>query len=129
MKNKKIWIIGIIIVLIGAFIGWGNFYYTKDRQISRIINNLQDPKVDMSKNVVASTPDMDITSQSLKPLQSYFKEHTKAAKQLNYNLRHNRDNGEIKLVQDGRHFLFLPDINYGFNAIAHKFKLIMLIQV
>lgn len=106
MKNKKIWIIGIIIVLIGAFIGWGNFYYTKDRQISRIINNLQDPKVDMSKDVVASTPDMDITSQSLKPLQSYFKEHTKAAKQLNYNLRHNRDNGEIKLVQDGRHFLF-----------------------
>ena len=96
MKNKKIWIIGIIIVLIGAFIGWGNFYYTKDRQISRIINNLQDPKVDMSKNVVASTPDMDITSQSLKPLQSYFKEHTKAAKQLNYNLRHNRDNGEIR---------------------------------
>lgn len=104
-KDKKIWLLGIIIILIGAFIGWGNFYYTKDRQINRIVSNLQNPKAAMAKDVVASTPDMDVTDQSLKPLQSYFKEHPKAAKQLNYNLRHNRDNGEIKLVQDGRHFL------------------------
>lgn len=104
-KHKKLWIFGILVVLIGVFICWGNFYYTKDRQINRIVNNLRNPKADMSKDVVASTPDMNVTASSLKPLQSYFKEHKTAAERLNYNLRHDRDNGEIKLVESGRHFL------------------------
>ncbi len=43
-KHKKIWISGVIILLIG--IAWliGNFYYTKERQIDRIVAKMQDPK-------------------------------------------------------------------------------------
>lgn len=35
-KHKKIWLWGIIIILIGAAWLGGNFYYTKERQINRI---------------------------------------------------------------------------------------------
>lgn len=107
-KHKKIWISGVIILLIG--IAWliGNFYYTKERQIDRIVAKMQDPKTELAQYVTASTPDMDVTDKSLKPLQNYFKEHYSAAKRLAYNLRHNRDHGEIRLIQDGRNFLLFP---------------------
>lgn len=107
-KHKKIWISGVIILLIG--IAWliGNFYYTKERQIDRIVAKMQDPKTELAQYVTASTPDMDVTDKSLKPLQNYFKEHHSAAKHLAYNLRHNRDHGEIRLIQDGRNFLLFP---------------------
>lgn len=104
-KHKKIWTLGVIIVVLGALITLGNFYYTKDRQISRIVTNLRDPHTDMSKYVVASTPDMNVTDASLKPLQNYFKEHKAATERLDYNLRHNRDSQEIQLVESGRYFL------------------------
>lgn len=107
-KHKKIWISGVIILLIG--IAWliGNFYYTKERQIDRIVAKMQDPKTELAQYVTASTPDMDVTDKSLKPLQNYFKEHHSAVKRLAYNLRHNRDHGEIRLIQDGRNFLLFP---------------------
>ena len=107
-KHKKIWISGVIILLIG--IAWliGNFYYTKERQIDRIVAKMQDPKTELAQYVTASTPDMDVTDKSLKPLQNYFNEHHSAAKRLAYNLRHNRDHGEIRLIQDGRNFLLFP---------------------
>ncbi|MGN1272401.1 MAG: TcaA 3rd/4th domain-containing protein [Lactobacillus sp.] len=107
-KHKKLWVTGIIVVLIGILAAAGNFYYTKDRQISRIVTNLSDPKAGMAKYVTASTPDMNVTDSSLKPLQNYFKVHKQAAKRLDYNLRHNRDNGEIELVESGRYFLLFP---------------------
>lgn len=107
-KHKKIWLWGIIIILIGAAWLGGNFYYTKERQINRIVANLQEPKNGMAQYVTASTPDMEVTDKSLKPLQNYFKEHHSAAKRLAHNLRHNRDHGEIKLIEDGRYFLLFP---------------------
>ena len=107
-KHKKLWATGIIIVLIGILVAVGNFYYTKDRQISRIVTNLRNPKTGMAKYVTASTPDMNVTDSSLKPLQSYFKEHKQAANRLAYNLRHNQDNGEIQLEESGRYFLLFP---------------------
>lgn len=105
-KRKTIWLFGIIVILVGGLITAGNFYYTKDRQISRIVANLKDPKTGMAQYVVASTPDMKVTDDSLKPLQNYFKNHAAAAKKLDSNLRHDRDNGEIQLVEAGRYFLF-----------------------
>lgn len=107
-KHKKIWISGVIILLIGITWLIGNFYYTKERQIDRIVAKMQDPKTELAQYVTASTPDMDVTDKSLKPLQNYFKEHHSAAKRLAYNLRHNRDHGEIRLIQDGRNFLLFP---------------------
>jgi len=107
-KHKKIWLWGIIIILIGAAWLGGNFYYTKERQINRIVANLQEPKNGMAQYVTASTPDMEVTDESLKPLQNYFKEHHSAAKRLAHNLWHNRDHGEIKLIEDGRYFLLFP---------------------
>ena len=73
-KHKKIWISGVIILLIG--IAWliGNFYYTKVRQIDRIVAKMQNPKSELAQYVTASTPDMDVTDKSLKPLHNYFKE-------------------------------------------------------
>ena len=107
-RHKKLWATGIIIVLIGLFYVVGNFYYTKDRQIDRIVTNLRNPKAEMAKYVTASTPDMNVTDSSLKPLQSYFKTHKKAADRLAYNLRHNHDSGEIQLEESGRYFLLFP---------------------
>ena len=107
-RHKKLWATGIIIVLIGILYVVGNFYYTKDRQIDRIVTNLRNPKAEMAKNVTASTPDMNVTDSSLKPLQSYFKTHKKAADRLAYNLRHNHDSGEIQLEESGRYFLLFP---------------------
>lgn len=105
-KCKTIWIFGIIVILVGGLITAGNFYYTKDRQISRIVANLKDPKTGMAQYVVASTLDMKVTDDSLKPLQNYFKNHTAAVKKLDSNLRSGRDDGEIQLIEDGRYFLF-----------------------
>ncbi|PAW06213.1 hypothetical protein CKG09_08920 [Lactobacillus helveticus] len=105
-KRKTIWIFGIIVILVGGLITAGNFYYTKDWQISRIVANLKDPKTGMAQYVVASTPDMKVTDDSLKPLQNYFKNHTAAVKKLDSNLRSGRDDGEIQLIEDGRYFLF-----------------------
>lgn len=105
-KRKTIWIFGIIVILVGGLITAGNFYYTKDWQISRIVANLKDPKTGMAQYVVASTPDMKVTDYSLKPLQNYFKNHTAAVKKLDSNLRSGRDDGEIQLIEDGRYFLF-----------------------
>lgn len=107
-RHKKLWATGIIIVLIGILYVVGNFYYTKDRQIDRIVTNLRNPKAEMAKYVTASTPDMNVTDSSLKPLQSYFKTHKKAADRLAYNLRHNHDSGEIQLEESGRYFLLFP---------------------
>ena len=107
-KHKKIWLWGIIIFLIGAAWLGGNFYYTKERQINRIVANLQEPKNGMAQYVTASKHDMEVTDESLKPLQNYFKEHHSAAKRLAHNLWHNRDHGEIKLIEDGRYFLLFP---------------------
>lgn len=104
-KHRKIWIFGIIIVLLGALITAGNFYYTKDRQISRIVANLKNPKTGMAQYVVPSTPDMNVTDASLKPLQDYFKNHKSATKKLDNNLRRENDSSEIRLVQSGRYFL------------------------
>ena len=92
-KRKTIWLFGIIVILVGGLITAGNFYYTRDRQISRIVANLKDPKTGMAQYVIASTPDMKVTDDSLKPLQNYFKNHAAAAKKLDSNLRHDRDNG------------------------------------
>ena len=107
-RHKKLWATGIIIVLIGILSVVGNFYYTKNRQIDRIVTNLRNPKAEMAKYVTASTPDMNVTDSSLKPLQSYFKTHKKAADRLAYNLRHNHDSGEIQLEESGRYFLLFP---------------------
>jgi hypothetical protein len=107
-RHKKLWATGIIIVLIGILYVVGNFYYTKDRQIDRIVTNLRNPKAEMAKYVTASTPDMNVTDSSLKPLQSYFKTHKKAADRLAYNLRHNHDSGEIQLEESSRYFLLFP---------------------
>ena len=49
-KNKKLWATGIIIVLIGILVAAGNFYYTKDRQINRIVTNLRNPKTGKIRN-------------------------------------------------------------------------------
>ena len=107
-KHKKIWILGILILLIAAFTGLGSLYYTKDRQIKRLVMNLQNPNAEMAQFVEPSTPDMNVTDASLKPLQNYFQEHRQAAKRLADNLRHNRDNTEIRLVESGRHLLIFP---------------------
>ncbi|WP_304231016.1 TcaA 3rd/4th domain-containing protein [Lactobacillus kitasatonis] len=107
-RHKKLWATGIIIVLIGILYVVGNVYYTKDRQIDRIVTNLRNPKAEMAKYVTASTPDMNVTDSSLKPLQSYFKTHKKATDRLAYNLRHNHDSGEIQLEESGRYFLLFP---------------------
>lgn len=106
--HPKLIIFLIILLAAGIFYGWGSYYYQRDRQIDRIVAGLKNPKVDMSSYVVAANPDMNVTSSSLKPLQNYFKNNTNAAQTLAINLRHGRDSEQIKLVQNGLHWLLFP---------------------
>lgn len=105
-KHKKLLIFTFIAILAACLFTVCNFYYTKDRQINRMITSLKDPNSQVAQYVVASTPDMRVTDASLKPLQDYFKNHQSAAKSLEYNLKQGIDNGEIQLVQAGKYFLF-----------------------
>lgn len=72
---------------------------------------------------------MNVTDSSLKPLQSYFKEHKQAANRLAYNLRHNRDSGEIQLVESGRYFLFFPNTRCVCKSIVRRLRPTTLVQL
>ncbi len=98
----------IILIAFGIFYGWGAVYYQKNLQVNRIIAAMNDPKVGMAKYVTASDPDVTLTDAKLRPLQNYFKENPKAAKELENNLRHDKNNQQIKLVNSGSHFLLFP---------------------
>lgn len=109
-KDHRKTLITIIILLIafGIFYVWGAIHYQRDCQIDRIVTGLQDPKVDMTKYVTPTNPDIDVTEASLKPLQSYFKNNKAASRQLANNLRKGKDSSQIKLEESGNHFLIFP---------------------
>lgn len=107
-KHKALIVVAFLIVFGGIFYAYGEFYYQKDKQIDRLVQNLQKPDVNISSYVSAANPDMKVTNESLKPLQSYFKENKNAAKELKSNLKSGKDGGQIWLIQSGSHFLIFP---------------------
>ncbi len=107
-RHPKLIIFLLILLALGIFYGWGSFYYQRDRQIDRIVANLCNPKVDMTDDVEATNPDMNVTENSLKPLQHYFKNNRHAAQTLKLNLRKGNDSDQISLIQSGTHWLLFP---------------------
>lgn len=108
--KRKIWLILllIIIILFGLFYLWGSIYYQKERQIDRITSSLSNPNANLATYVTPSTPDMTVTNEKLKPLQSYFKENPKAKNQLVQDLKNNKPSNQITLIKSGKHFLLFP---------------------
>ena len=88
----------IILIAFGIFYGWGAVYYQKNLQVNRIIAAMNDPKVGMAKYVTASDPDVTLTDAKLRPLQNYFKENPKAAKELENNLRQALNQQKVDLI-------------------------------
>lgn len=62
----------------------------------------------MTDDVEATNPDMNVTENSLKPLQHYFKNNRHAAQTLKLNLRKGNDSDQISLIQSGTHWLLFP---------------------
>lgn len=114
MENKerrahpKLWLLLICLVAFGIFYAWGSFYYQKNRQIERMIAAIADPKQELVTYVKPSNPDIELSSSSLKPLQSYFKHNRKAFKRLKEDLATDKKQGQIKLVQTGNYYGFFP---------------------
>lgn len=114
MENKerrahpKLWLLLICLVAFGIFYAWGSFYYQKNRQIERMIAAIADPKQELVAYVKPSNPDIELSSSSLKPLQSYFKHNRKAFKRLKEDLATDKKQGQIKLVQTGNYYCFFP---------------------
>lgn len=114
MENKerrahpKLWLLLICLVAFGIFYAWGSFYYQKNRQIERMIAAIADPKQELVAYVKPSNPDIELSSSSLKPLQSYFKHNRKAFKRLKEDLATDKKQGQIKLVQTGNYYGFFP---------------------
>ena len=110
-KKTKIIIstVSALFVVFIIFYAWGTHHYSKNNQIDKITETLRNPKEDMSKYVVADTPAMKVTAETVKPLQNYYQEHQTSVTNMNQNLKDGIDpNSDISLVKNGHYLLFFP---------------------
>ncbi|WP_279117499.1 TcaA 3rd/4th domain-containing protein, partial [Lactobacillus intestinalis] len=110
-KKTKIIIstVSALFVVFIIFYAWGTHHYSKNNQIDKITETLRNPKEDMSKYVVADTPAMKVTAETVKPLQNYYQEHQTSVTKMNQNLKDGIDpNSDISLVKNGHYLLFFP---------------------
>lgn len=97
-----------IVVIVAALYGYGSYYYQKDKQITRILTMLKNPNADLSNLVQGTDPDINITKESLEPLQNYYKKNSQQLKELAQSIRNNQYDGQIQLVENGEYFLVFP---------------------
>lgn len=107
-RRVKFLLAAFLIVAAAIFYFWGSLYYQKEQQIKRLVQGISDPSLNMTTEVVPSTPDLTVTRHKLKPLQAYFQHNPAATKRLKANLERGEDKGQIQLVQEGRHLLLFP---------------------
>lgn len=107
-KHPVLVTIIVLLALFGISYLVGSVYYQKDFQIKRIASAINDPKQNLAKYVIATNPDVEVTEDKLKPLQSYFKENEKQYRQLKADLHKQRENQQLKLVENGSYFLLFP---------------------
>lgn len=109
-KKKKIIFsfIGILVIFFGGFYIWGSNYYAESNQLRRIVLAIKNPDKTAGKYISSTDPDIKITDQSVKPLQSYYNEHKTAANNLILQFEHQTDMYGVNFVQSGRYFLIFP---------------------
>lgn len=122
-KKTKIIIstVSALFVVFIIFYAWGTHHYSKNNQIDKITETLRNPKEDMSKYVVADTPAMKVTAETVKPLQNYYQEHQTSVTKMNQNLKDGIDpNSDISLVKMDTTCCFSLNINYKLRLINLK---------
>ena len=108
-KTKVLLTLGVaFLAVFTIFYAWGSNHYSKENQINRIKSDLIDTKTGLAKDVVADDSAMQITDAALKPTQTYFAEHHKAANELINYLKEDASFNRIHLVQSGHHMLLFP---------------------
>ncbi|MBI0121386.1 zinc-ribbon domain-containing protein [Lactobacillus sp. M0398] len=108
-KTKVLLTLGVaFLAVFTLFYAWGSNHYSKENQINRIKSDLIDTKTGLAKDVVADDSAMQVTDAALKPTQTYFAEHHKAANELINYLKEDASFNRIHLVQSGRHLLLFP---------------------
>ncbi|MGO2722544.1 MAG: TcaA 3rd/4th domain-containing protein [Lactobacillus sp.] len=100
------WLVLLIIVM--ASYGYGQFYYQKDRQIARINQVINRPQLDLTPYAVSATTDLAVTRTNLQPLQRYFHNDPRATAAFKANLRRGKNTAAIQIVQSGHYFGIFP---------------------
>lgn len=106
--HRGLWTILCILLAFAGFYIWGSIYYQKSFQINRILEAVDNPAKDLSPYVTPSNPDITVNAKSLQALQSYFKHNPRAFAQLKDDLHYGKSQTQIKLVENGNHFLLFP---------------------
>lgn len=106
-KNKIIWsiIATFAVIFIGLYI-FGNQYYSRDRQIARIVNAVKSSKGDLSKYVLADDSNVKVTADSVEPYKKLLATEKSDKLQSNLTDESSVTNGE--LVENGKYFLLFP---------------------
>lgn len=108
-RTKVLLTLGVtFLAVFTIFYAWGSSHYSKENQINRIKADLIDTKAGLAKDVVADDSAMQVTDTALKPTQTYFAEHHKAANELINYLKEDASFNRIHLVQSGHHMLLFP---------------------
>ena len=120
-KNKIIYsVIGVLVILLICFYAWGSNYYNRDNQISRIVSSLKNPNQSGAQYISCDNPEVKITTESVKPLQRYFQDHTTEADQLITDFRVGNESGNVRLAQTGRYFLLFPKYTAQVTSVTPK---------
>lgn len=102
-------IVAVLAIALGGFYAWGSQYYSRDKQIDWITNALGNPKKNATPYIIADSNSMKVTKSSLKPLQTYYKEHQTTVTRVNARLKRGFEYvGDLTLVQKGRYLLLFP---------------------
>ena len=121
-QNKLVLALALLVVLLAAFYGWGSFYYSKDKQIDRIVVKMKEPTKDLSKDVFTKTASFQVTKDSVEPLQKYYHDHPSVANELASKWK--SESGEqagkdaVSLQKSGHWLLFLP--RYKLQVATYK---------
>ncbi|MDD6417011.1 MAG: zinc-ribbon domain-containing protein [Lactobacillus porci] len=121
-QNKLVLALALLVVLLAAFYGWGSFYYSKDKQIDRLVVKMTEPTKDLSKDVFTKTGSFQVTKDSVEPLQKYYHDHPSVANELASKWK--SESGEqagkdaVSLQKSGHWLLFLP--RYKLQVATYK---------
>lgn len=122
-KNKTILsIVAIVIILLVGLGVWGNNYYSRDNQISRITTALKDPNQKGFAKLVTTDSSAKITDDAVKPTQEYFAHNNSDAMVAAQQLKNTGIYGQISIVQNGRYWLVFPKYQLKLNTYSPIIK-------
>lgn len=121
MSKKNKIIISIVAVIAVICIGtymFGKNYYSRDRQIDRIVNGIKEPNADLAKYVISDDSSVEITKNSVKPYKKLLSNQKSSSLKSELTDEGTITNGE--LVENGKYFLLFPKYQLRVKSYSPK---------